>query len=134
MAFNWSAELETGNIQIDEEHKKLIKAINDLLAACGQGKGRQEITNTVDFLVDYTKTHFSHEEKLQIQNRYPEYSAHKAWHEGYVAQISQLAKRLKDEGATIILVGEVNMKASILVTHIKTQDVKLAKFIKEQNK
>ena len=43
MAYSFDKSLETGNILIDNQHKELIDAINNLLDACGQGKGRDEI-------------------------------------------------------------------------------------------
>ena len=130
MAFAWTPDLETGNTIIDSEHKTLISAVNTLLDACGQGKGRQELVSSVDFLLSYTKTHFAHEEQLQTQYNYPDIVAHKIWHKSFIAAISELASTLKVEGATIALLGAVNMKTSILITHIKREDVKLARHIK----
>lgn len=37
--YEFTSELETGNDLIDSEHKELIDAINNLLLACGEGKG-----------------------------------------------------------------------------------------------
>ena len=60
MAFTWTKDLETGNAQIDREHQELIRALNDLFAACSVGNGRSELSRTLDFLEQYTKTHFQH--------------------------------------------------------------------------
>ena len=129
MAFTWTKDLETGNAIIDTEHKKLIQAADELVTACSQGKGRQEIGKAVDFLSSYTKTHFGHEEELQVKNKYPDYSVHKNWHQGYIKEIENVSAKLKAEGATIALVAEVNSKVSELLTHIKTFDKKLAQYI-----
>ena len=40
MAFLWDKKLETGNGMIDQQHKQLITAINDLLQACSSRKRR----------------------------------------------------------------------------------------------
>ena len=130
MAFAWTKDLETGNTLIDSEHKQLIAAVNKLLEACTSGKGRQELASAVDFLVDYTKTHFSHEESLQIKTKYPTYTAHKAFHISYLSQMAILASKIKAEGPTIAMLGEVNSKVSLLLNHIKREDVKLAAYIK----
>jgi len=34
MRYDWTSDLETGNNTIDEQHKQLIAAINNLLEAC----------------------------------------------------------------------------------------------------
>ncbi|SHJ91028.1 hemerythrin [Hathewaya proteolytica DSM 3090] len=135
MAFIWSKELETGNTQIDGEHKQLIQAINDLLAACSSGKGRSEIEHTVDFLNQYTKTHFAHEQVLQIKSKYPDFVNHKRYHDEFIKVVDNITGRLKTEGATVQLVAEINKQlGNWLVNHIKREDTKVAKHIKEQNK
>lgn len=53
MAYSWDKSLETGNPSIDSQHKSLINAINELLDACSQGKGRNEVSKTLNFLQDY---------------------------------------------------------------------------------
>ena len=81
MAYTFDKSLETGNAMIDSQHRQLIDAINSLMAACSQGKGRQEIDKIARFLEDYTAKHFGDEEKLQMQSRYPDYVNHKRYHE-----------------------------------------------------
>lgn len=135
MAFTWTKDLETGNAQIDSEHKELIQAINNLLVACSSGKGRTEVANTVDFLAQYTKTHFAHEQVLQQKYNYPDFVNHKKYHEGFIKVVDNIAARLKAEGPTIQLVGDVNMQVgNWLINHIKREDVKVAKHIMEHSK
>ena len=135
MAFTWTKELETGNAQIDQEHQSLIQALNELLAACAAGKGRSELGKTLDFLENYTKTHFQHEEMLQVRYRYPDYAAHKQYHAGFVKVVQELSARLKADGPSIQLVGEINQQlGGWLVNHIKREDVKVAKHIQAQGK
>lgn len=133
MAFTWTKDLETGNAQIDAEHKELIRAINNLITACSAGNGRNELNRTMDFLEQYTKTHFQHEQTLQLQSGYPDYANHKKYHEGFIKVVDNLSARLKSEGASIMLVGEINRQlAGWLVNHIKNEDVKVAKHILAQ--
>lgn len=131
MAYNWTNDLLTGNTQIDSEHKELIKAINDLLEACSKGKGRAEIEKTVKFLSSYTKTHFAHEEILQMKSKYPDYANHKKYHQHFIATVDDIQKKLLATGPSIALVGEINIKvANWLITHIKKEDVKVAAHIR----
>ncbi len=133
MAVTFTSDIETGNAKIDQEHKELIGKINDLLMACGAGKGRAEIASTVEFLKSYTRTHFGNEEALQKSAKYPHYNEHKKYHTTFMKTVDDIAKRLDKEGPTIQLVGEINQKiGSWLVMHIKTEDKKLAKFLAEQ--
>ncbi|MDK2564490.1 bacteriohemerythrin [Romboutsia sedimentorum] len=135
MAYKWSDELLTGNVQIDTEHKELIKAINDLLEACSKGKGRAELERTVKFLSSYTKTHFGHEEVLQMKYNYPDYKNHKEYHKYFIDTVESVHKKLLSDGPSIVLVGEINSKvASWIIKHIKTEDVKVAAHIRNNSK
>ncbi|WP_434797293.1 bacteriohemerythrin [Terrisporobacter vanillatitrophus] len=135
MAYKWSDDLLTGNMQIDKEHKELIKAINDLFEACSKGKGRAELEKTVKFLSSYTKTHFAHEEVLQVKYNYPDYNNHKKYHKHFVEQVENIHKKLLAEGSNIALIGEINSKVgNWIISHIKREDVKVAQHIKNQSK
>ena len=134
MAYRWSDDLLTGNTQIDTEHKELIRAINDLLEACSKGKGRAELEKTVEFLSYYTKTHFAHEEVLQRKYGYPDYKNHKEYHKYFIEQVENIHKKLLVSGANVALVGEINSKVgNWIINHIKREDVKVAKHIKDKS-
>lgn len=127
MTFVWSKDLETGNSQIDTEHQQLIQATNRLLEACVAGKGQQELHATVDFLRQYTITHFLHEEALQLDYSYPDYPNHKRLHESFLKNVEDLAARLYAQGPSMELAAEINKRlAAWLLNHIKTEDVKVA--------
>lgn len=135
MAFSWNKNLETGNTMIDQQHRQLIDAINNLLQACSSGKGRTEIEKTMQFLYNYTAKHFSDEEKLQVQYRYPDYANHKRYHEEFKKVVKELGIQLQKEGPTIALVGKVNTSVGgWLLNHIQREDVKVAAHIKAQQK
>lgn len=128
----WTKELETGNEIIDHQHKELIEAINRLLEACAKGHGRAKIGETLTFLNDYIGKHFADEEKLQIKSRYPDYTNHKKYHEGFKQVVRDIIADYEKNGATITLVGKVNSSiGDWLINHIKKEDVKVAKHIRE---
>ncbi len=52
MAYTWNSSLETGNVNIDIQHKKLVEALNKLLEACSKGQGRSELKKVTEFLYD----------------------------------------------------------------------------------
>lgn len=131
MAYQFTQDLETGNAVIDGEHRQLIEAINNLLAACGEGKGRSEVEATIEFLYTYTEKHFAHEEQLQVQYRYPDYANHKRYHQEYKKIVAGMRDDLRKQGPTVVLVGKVNTAiAGWLINHIKQEDKKVAAHIK----
>ncbi|WP_085832545.1 bacteriohemerythrin [Clostridium merdae] len=135
MAYTLTSDLITNNSMIDTQHKQLFDAINALLEACSKGQGRAEIGKTLDFLSKYVDKHFSDEEKLQVQYSYPEYDKHHKYHEEYKKIIRELQQELEKSGANIALVAKVNTAiGGWLVNHIKREDLKMAKYIREQQK
>lgn len=133
MRYDWTTDLETGNGTIDEQHKQLITAINNLLDACSQGKGRDSLKETTTFLYDYTAKHFADEEKLQLASHYPDYTNHKQYHEGFKKVVREIMDQLEKDGPTLALVGKVNSSiGGWLINHIKKEDVKVAAHIRSK--
>lgn len=135
MTYQFTPDLATGNNSIDSQHKELFQAINSLMAACSQGKGRAELEKTAKFLYDYTTIHFADEEKLQVQYAYPEYIKHRQYHEAFKKVVKDLMQKLQAQGPNLVLVGEINTAvAGWLVNHIKVEDKKLAAHIQSKAK
>lgn len=99
-------------------------------APAAAGKGRDELSGTIDFLTQYTRTHFIHEEELQMRYGYPDYANHKRFHETFIKVVERLAARLKEEGATPQLMTEINKQMVVwLLNHIKCEDARVAEHI-----
>lgn len=131
MAFSVTPDILTGNSQIDKEHVELFAKINDFMEACAQGKGTDEIMSTINFMRQYTKTHFTNEENWQKRNNYPGFIQHKAFHDQFMTNLDSISQELKISGVSSALVGKINIQlGSALIAHIKTEDVALAKFLK----
>lgn len=131
MRYEMTKDLETGNALIDSEHRQLFKAVNDLLDACSQGKGRSQVESTLDFLVTYVAKHFADEEKLQVQTSYPGYSAHRQFHEWYKSELDKAAREIKIQGASITALNSLNQMVGKLLMHIRMDDRKVALHAKQ---
>lgn len=129
MKYELTQELLTGNALIDSEHRELFAAVNRLMDACSQGKGRDQIQTTVTFLSNYVVKHFGDEEKLQTQSSYPGYASHKQFHDGYRRQLAQASQELVKEGPTVKALGDLNRIVAVLVSHIRTEDKRLARHL-----
>ena len=128
--YELTADLMTGNALIDSEHKQLFSAINDLMDACSQGKGREKILSTAQFLQNYVDKHFGDEEGLQVKSQYPNYPVHKQFHEGYKRQLKDTMKVLELEGPTVKALGALNQIVGVLLSHIRTEDKRLARHVR----
>lgn len=129
MKYELTADLLTGNAQIDAQHRQLLETVNQLMDACAHGKGRDQIQSTVIFLSNYVVKHFQDEERLQLQSNYPGYPGHKKFHDGYRQQLNEHAQVLLQEGPTVKALGNLNQAVATLITHIRTDDRKVAQHI-----
>ena len=129
--YEFTKKLETGNSIIDGEHRELIAAVNKLLEACSKGEGRSSMDETIKFLNNYVHQHFSHEEQLQQSSEYPGIKPHKAFHEQYKKTLQEITSRIAVSGPTIVELGKLNGHIGVLITHITTEDKKLAAFLSQ---
>lgn len=127
----WKDSLKIGVTLIDSEHRELCDRIDALFAACSQGKGKEELLKTVDFLESYTIKHFSDEEKLQRSSAYPKVAEHKAMHEFFKSKIAEMKKDIQANGATVASVSKANyFLMDWLLNHIQKVDTGLAQYFK----
>ncbi|MDR1239688.1 MAG: hemerythrin family protein [Treponema sp.] len=130
----WDESVRTGHDMIDEQHKQLFAAINHLLKACQENKGKDELTQSLNFLNDYTIRHFFDEEQVQRKCNYPDYPRHKKLHDDFKATVRDLKVQLIMKGPSEALINEVRSKiGDWLVTHIKGNDIKLAAYVEQQS-
>lgn len=134
MRYELTKDLECQNALIDSEHKQLLDAVNNLLDACSQGKGRKAVEPTMNFLLNYVDTHFAHEEQLQAQEGYPNLESHKKFHTEYTKKLRAIASAMTASEASLADLGQLNTHIAALVTHIRTEDKRLGAFIGGKNK
>ena len=123
-------DLETGNQLIDTQHVQLFDAVNNLLDACSQGKGRERVVSTVNFLENYDRKHFNDEEGLQVRYHYPGYEGHRQFHERYKNELSLLIRKISQDGADMRAITQLNQEIAVLISHIRLEDKRLAEFIR----
>ncbi|MCL2002416.1 MAG: hemerythrin family protein [Oscillospiraceae bacterium] len=129
----WKDSLLVGVPKIDGQHKKLVGAIDELMAACKKGQGREKIDPTLAFVISYTKEHFTEEERLQAEYAYPGMIAHKRLHAQFLASVSALVKEYEQTGPSIALVGKLNKSlVDWVINHITVEDKKVGEYIQSR--
>ncbi|MCL2128247.1 MAG: hemerythrin family protein [Treponema sp.] len=134
MAFKWDVGIETGHAKIDNQHKQLIMALNNVTEASQTGKGEDEIFKALDFLSNYAVMHFNTEERLQVQYDYPDFAAHKSCHEAFRVMAGELTRKLVEEGPTGEHVGAVTKTiGEWMMNHIRDEDIRMAAYVRSKN-
>jgi hemerythrin len=130
----WRDEMATGNADIDNQHRELLRKVDDLLKACRERRMRDEIAPLVWFLKRYARKHFRDEERLQLESGFPGYPEHKAEHDAFYQEVQNLEKRYAQDGATTVLIVEsVHMMCEWLHTHFNQMDRVLVEFLRDSD-
>ena len=129
----WTQDLAVGDSKIDDQHKQLFAAADNLAEAMWAGKGAEEIAKTIEFLQEYTIFHFGDEESTMTTNAYPGYDAQKAAHERFKRELSELKAKHQSGAVSSTLAVELLQKSiNWFRDHIRAMDQPLGKFLKEK--
>jgi hemerythrin-like metal-binding protein len=132
----WTKDLSVGIEEIDEQHKELIKRINDLVDSVRQHVCKYKIGDVIKFLEEYIFVHFGEEEGLMKKYAYPDYPAHKAQHEYFIGEFGDLKKELekleggKKRGSYDLSVETNRIVVDWIFDHIAKVDKRLGSYLK----
>jgi hemerythrin len=127
MSLEWNYEkMTTGLAEIDDEHKEWIRRFNEFENAVAEHKGREALGGALQFYIQYTETHFAHEEACMARYECPVAEANLAAHRAFRARLAEIEGWVKQEGATLVEV--VSLKLMLqewMANHISLIDVQL---------
>ena len=128
----WNERYATGVTSIDTQHRKLIDMLNALQEAMLAGKGNDAVGRILDGLVQYTMSHFAHEERMFATHGYADAAAHKAEHDKLATQVIDFRTQFK-EGKTRLTIDILKFLRDWLNGHILGTDMKYVPFLKAKN-
>lgn len=124
----WQEDLNTGIQIIDDQHKRIVAMINQLIHADENDHSREEVGEVLGELVDYTLSHFAFEEALLEEAGYAFTRPHKRVHEIFTDRVSQFNLRFRaGEDVTQEL---INLLSRWLFNHIRNDDKAYAETVK----
>jgi len=125
----WTDELITGISKVDEQHRWLVDATNQLHNEITKATvDRAAVGQILRGLVDYTFKHFIMEEEMFKRLGYPESDAHLAQHNTFTNDITGLLERhLSGEAVSV---EALDLLKNWLVKHIMKTDMAYVPFLK----
>ncbi|MEN2998879.1 MAG: hemerythrin family protein [Brevinematia bacterium] len=121
--------LKTGIEIVDEQHKKLIDAINNFLDKLLDSNAKvifSEVEKVFDFMAEYSVFHFQTEEKMMEENSCPTLNLHKSQHQFFIMEANKLKFDLKTKGLTPELLSKVQyLLLDWVKNHITEMDKKI---------
>lgn len=122
----WTPSLSVGVELIDEQHKLLFDKINKLFKAVHSGANEELVMDALNFLDEYTKTHFGDEERYMQSINYDRYNIQKSMHTDFIGELDKLKKSYIKSGRNPTVILNANkLIVDWLTKHISFEDKKL---------
>ena len=119
--FDWNNDFSVGVGSIDAQHQNLFAIGRELHTAMLAGQAKSVQSKLLERLVQYTTSHFSHEERLMRQAHFPGVDAHVAQHQELTAKVLQFQADV-DSGKHLISLQLLQFLRSWLEHHILKSD------------
>ncbi|WP_051302944.1 bacteriohemerythrin [Psychromonas aquimarina] len=117
----WDEEYNIGIALIDEQHKKLMAVVNELINAVNEDLKNEVILSCFDKLYDYTIYHFKSEEQYFFSLDKADTELHKLQHKHFIEQLDNVKQSLKTDDVSNELLWYLT---DWLLIHIQHDDKK----------
>jgi len=128
----WQEKYETGNKQVDDEHKEIFNLVQKVIDAAFEDRG-EKVETIIDFLANYTIKHFEHEERLMLESNYPNLYAHKKQHSDFLDEVKKLKAKVtleNDSAANNVAINKVIV--NWLTNHVLGSDMVMAEYYRKR--
>lgn len=92
----WRSDWESGNDELDEQHRELLGMGNTLVHMFFSGKETESIKHQLEKFVEYLDKHFNLEEQILVNMGYPDYADHYKAHNKLVEKAFQLKQNFEN--------------------------------------
>jgi hemerythrin len=135
LKLEWTSYIQTNHEEIDAQHKELFARMNSYFEASDGNSSEEKLISTLNYLVEYVKTHFKSEDTMMVSVSYPRIKEHRKSHKFLVEELVRLYKELIENGSSDeIHVNLFKLCQVWYVNHINEFDKRLAAYIKAYDK
>jgi hemerythrin len=121
----WNDSFATGHELVDNDHKKLIEALNRLETALHSGAAKEQIGDIIAFLNSYAREHFAREEAHMLSVGCPAHAENKKAHAEFVAKLDGWVAKLGKGSSTAVVVEVYRETSAWIRNHILKVDCQL---------
>jgi methyl-accepting chemotaxis protein/hemerythrin len=128
----WNERFATGISMVDDQHRTLFTTVNEFHAGLVAGQARQQISKTLDFLVDYTIRHFKTEEEFMEKCGFPGTAGHRTEHALLLQEVAAFREQWTANPGSVRPMEVARFLGDWLTHHIQAKDLEYAFFLKER--
>jgi hemerythrin len=124
----WNSKYSVGVEALDNQHKALMTALNELHAASMRGKAQEIVGPLIRQLVSIAREHFSAEERLMESIRFSGLAVHQAKHQELTRKLAEFVAR-HEKRDTTVYTQLLYFIRDWLTKHMQTEDQEYAKHL-----
>ena len=129
----WTDDLSVGIPAIDAEHQHFIMLVNELNRAIISRMGIGEINKCMSAILDDAAAHFSHEEALFQEWRYPQTAEHAQIHAQITLALHDIMGRFESGGTEYEWIEAGLQVKQVLIEHLLAEDMKYRDYYLRSN-
>ena len=125
----WNENLAVNIAEVDQQHQELFQLVNGVHESLSGD--RAVLGEKLNGLVQFVLNHFATEEKLMIENEYPNYAQHKEMHDNLVSTVAALQEKF-NEGEADLTEDVTAFVRDWLLEHIPGIDQQYGPYLNEK--
>jgi len=126
---SWSNKYSVGVKTLDDQHKGLLRVLNELHAAMMKGEAQKIAGPLLDKLMAGARDHFALEERMMSEARYAGMADHRAKHQELIVKLGNFIDRSR-KGDNTMYVQLLNFLRDWLNDHMLQEDQEYAPLLK----
>jgi hemerythrin len=124
----WREQYSVGVETLDNQHKALLRILNEIHAASMRGKANEVAGPLLSKLAPLAGEHFSAEERLMESIKFPGLAEHRARHREMAGKIADLASR-HEKRDTAVYLQLLYLVRDYQSKHMQNEDRKYAQWL-----
>ncbi len=129
----WNDNFNIGVASIDAQHKELVYILKYLQKSIKGNQSQYVFANTIRALVEYTKIHFTDEERFMESIGFPQLGEHKEIHQTLIQEVKHILLRLKRR-ENIKPIELMRFLNDWVTKHIMNEDQLIGKFVLDETR
>lgn len=125
VVFHWNSKYETGDVEIDTDHRLMVDTINNLFRSMAEGEAAK-VYEGLAAVHTYVTRHFKYEEEIMERVGYPDLEHHRGEHQMFLRRYTSFM----DRDPKVLIVRVSVFLHDWLHEHILLQDRRLFAFVR----
>ena len=129
---SWCDEYSVNVREMDDQHQRMLELVNNLHTVVESCIDKSELKDMLAELVEFTRVHFSAEERLMEKYEYPDFLKHRHEHELLLRHMDHLVAAVSS-GKYPTFYSDYDVSTDWALIHIAESDKALGAFLNAKN-